>query len=92
MTTIKLISSDNVEYIVKKEVAILSKTLNALINTNPNFIENTAKSLSLPIKSKYLARIIEFLEFKFMDKNVDDFEIRDDETVDLLDAAAYLRM
>ncbi|KAF5140760.1 skp1 component [Vairimorpha ceranae] len=92
METIKLLSSDGIEFTIKRKIALYSKTLNLLINTNPNYIEHVAEAIVLPINSKYLARIIEFLEFKASNKNVDDFEIKDDETVDLLDAAAYLRI
>ncbi|WUR04987.1 elongin-C (ELOC) [Vairimorpha necatrix] len=89
---VKLISSDGQEFTIKKEIAVFSKTLNMLFNSSSNYIESEAEAICLPIHSKCMRRIVEFLEYKASDKNVDEFVITDEETVDLLDAAAYLRI
>ncbi|KAF9764243.1 Elongin-C [Nosema granulosis] len=92
---VTLVSSDGIQYKVYKHLAIQSKTLNTFLNSNPCFIEHRTQHVMLPIKGVYLKRIIEYLEYKYFAKNTksfDEFEIGDDETVDLLDAAAYLRL
>ncbi|EOB12220.1 SKP1 component [Nosema bombycis CQ1] len=92
---VKLISSDGIYFEIDKHLAIQSKTLNLFFNTHPAFIEQGNQSVMLPIKSKYLRRVIEYLEYKITSqdkKSFEEFKVSDEETVDLLDAAAYLRL
>lgn len=77
---------------VKKELALYSKTIKTFIDSNTNFEEYQTNVLQLPIKGDILARVVDFLIYKSKNKNVDEFEIDDDETADLLDAAAYLQI
>lgn len=92
---IKLISSDNVEFLVDTEIAFLSRTLKTFFDEKYQFKETTARSVALPIRAKALRRIIEFMEHKHMSANnltVGDFKIHDEETMELLDVASYLRI
>lgn len=77
---------------VKKELALYSKTIKTFIDSNINYEEYQADVLYLPIKGKILVRVVDFLIYKSKNKNVDEFEIYDDETAELLDAAAYLQI
>lgn len=92
---VTLISSDGINYQVEKYLAVQSKTLNTFFNSNPSYIEQETQHVMLPIKGVFLKRIIEYLEYKYYAKDTksfEEFEIGDEETVDLLDAAAYLRL
>ncbi len=92
---VKIISSDNMEFIIDANVAFLSETLEMFFNPISPFKEARLKMVRIPMNSKVLIRIIEFMEYKFKSLNdsaLTEFKISDEETSDLLDAAAYLRV
>lgn len=92
---VRLISNDGIEYVISIEIAFLSQTLKTFFDTNYPFKEAQTRTVVLPIKSKFLKRIIEFMEYKHMSQNsivIPDFKIADDETMELLDVASYLRI
>ncbi|KAI5149523.1 elongin-C [Enteropsectra breve] len=90
-----LISSDNTSFIVDREIAILSKTINIFLNQEFPFNETVTRTINLPFPSNLLKRIIEFMEYKYasiISQNNEEFVISDEETTDLLDVASYLRI
>lgn len=94
---VKLISSDNFYYEIPEEVAIQSKVLKTLLNTNYPFVEGTERTFSLPITALRLERVIEYLRYKEKYSNVEnedipDFPITSDEALDLLEISAYLKI
>lgn len=92
---VKLISSDNIEFIIDMEIASLSNTLKIFFDREYPFIESQTRMVTLPIRSQLLNRIIEFMEYKHKYGNghsIVEFKISDDETMELLDVASYLRI
>ncbi|KAK1348554.1 hypothetical protein CWI38_0186p0050 [Hamiltosporidium tvaerminnensis] len=93
---VKLISYDGIEYIVPEEIATQSSTLKSFLDEENPFIESHEKTVVLPIKSNILKRVIDYLKYKYEYKDTEgtipDFEIKDDETLELLDVSSYLRI
>lgn len=92
---VRLISSDSHEYLVDTEIAFLSRTLKTFFDKKYRFKETQTRTVVLPIKSKILKRIIEFMEHKHISADnmaVGEFKICDEETMELLDVASYLRI
>lgn len=92
---VKLVSSDGQEYLVDTEIAFLSRTLETFFDRRYRFKEAETRTVVLPIKSKILKRIIEFMEHKHRSADntaVGEFRICDEETMELLDVASYLRI
>jgi hypothetical protein len=93
---VKLISSDGKEFLVKEELAVQSETLKSFLNRDYPFLESRHRSIILPIKSNMMKRVIEYLEYKktFSDAQsvIPDFNVLDEETQELLDISAYLKI
>lgn len=92
---VKITSSDNIEFLVDYHIAMQSKTLALFLDTDQSFVENGKRAVQLPINSKYVKRIIEFMIYKYENQNnlaVAEFQISDDETMDLLEIASYLKI
>lgn len=92
---VKLVSSDNAEFFLDYAVAIQSQTLRSFFSRPSMFTESLSREVALPVKALYLRRVVEFLEFRrSSDPNKDpgEFRIEDDETLELLDIAAYLKI
>lgn len=92
---VRLISSDNAEYVIDEEIAFLSHTLRTFFDAEFPFKETQTRTVVLPIRSKLLRRIIEFMEYKHTCINgggFNEFKISDEETMELLDVASYLRI
>ncbi|ELA42188.1 uncharacterized protein VICG_00831 [Vittaforma corneae ATCC 50505] len=91
---VKLISSDSVEFVVETELVKHSRTLAVFLDDRYPFIQSQTKEVRLPIRSKHLKRILEFMHFihKRKSGNNMEFKINDEETMDLLEIASYLRI
>lgn len=92
---VKLVSSDNVEFIVDSNIALQSETLALFLDPGLSFARDEKTTISLPITSKYLGRIVEFMAFKHSNGNScseNEFKISDEETMDLLEIASYLKI
>jgi hypothetical protein len=102
-TKVKLISSDNVENIVDYKIAIQSNTLALFLSPeindkysissgvyNLNYLSDTDE-IRLPIKNKYLKRILDFMQYKQSFSSM-EFQIKDEETLELLEIASYLKI
>lgn len=92
---VTLKSSDNQEFCIDLDIALQSNTLRAFFDDEFPFRESETRKVSLPIHSRLLKRIIEFMEYKHNNVNngiLSEFKIADDETMELLDVASYLRI
>ncbi|KAI4292936.1 elongin-C [Pancytospora philotis] len=92
---VRIVSSDNVEFVISTEIAFLSRTLHTFFDRECPFKETASRTVTLPIRAKALQRIIEFMEHKHKSANnlaVGEFKIHDEETMELLDVASYLRI
>lgn len=93
--TVTLISSDNREFTVSEEVANESETLRMFFDRNKPFVEAAERRARLPIRAALLRRAIEYMEYKHKNekrRGMQEFIISDEETLDLLDVSAYLRL
>ncbi|KAH9411554.1 hypothetical protein HK407_04g06560 [Ordospora pajunii] len=92
---VKLISSDGKEFFLDHEVAIQSQILKVFFGRPSMFKESVSRTISLPIKARYLKKAVDFLEHKHsLDpaKDHEEFKIDDTEALDILDIAAYLKI
>lgn len=95
---IKIVSSDKKEFLIDYDIAIQSKTLALFANSNESLESDhisDVKTIQLPINSKYVKRIIEFMIYKFENQHslmISEFKISDEETMDLLEIASYLKI
>ena len=92
---VRLISSDQVEFGLELEIAELSHTLKTFLDPRYPFKESSTREVSLPVRAAVLRRIIEFMRYKHAvmhNVEVDEFVVADEETMDLLDVASYLRI
>lgn len=92
---VRLISSEGTEFLIDLDLARHSKTIGVFLDPKNHFIQGLTREIRLPIKTKYLKRILEFMKFtnnqsacfeKF------EFKILEDETNELLEIASYLRI
>ncbi|KAI5170461.1 elongin-C [Pancytospora epiphaga] len=92
---VRLISADNHEFVLDSNIAFLSRTLKTFFDTSYCFKETQTRTVVLPIQSKLLIRIIEFMKHKHRNTDnlpIGEFKICDEETMELLDVASYLRI
>ncbi|KAM0680022.1 hypothetical protein GINT2_001709 [Glugoides intestinalis] len=92
---IKLYSSDGVEFTIDFELAKHSKTLELFLDSRFPFIQNQTREIRLPIHSTHLKRILEFMQYthrKTGGKMETEFKVNDEETMELLEVASYLRI
>jgi len=92
---ITLVSYDDVEYSLELRIANLSYTLRIFLDPSCLFNESISRRIKLPIRSSILKRLVDFMEYKSKatdNKQISEFQINDEETLDLLDAASYLRI
>ncbi|GCF00500.1 elongin C [Zygosaccharomyces mellis] len=95
--TVTLVSSDNMEYSISKEVAMVSPTLRVMLE-GP-FKEKSGR-VELPgIEGNVLAKVVDYLQYnlqyKFANKDQEDipeFEIPTEMALELLLAADYLNV
>lgn len=93
--TVKLISCDGVDFTVDLELAMHSKTLALFLDGRFPFIQSQTREVKLPIKSKHLRRVLEFMQYTHRpkeEKRAGEFKISDEETMELLEVASYLRI
>lgn len=92
---VKLVSSDNVEFVVDSHIALQSETLALFLDPTLSLKKGENATINLPITSKYLGRIVEFMMFKYNNEGhctENEFKIADEETIDLLEIASYLKI
>ncbi|AHL30094.1 Skp1-like protein [Encephalitozoon intestinalis ATCC 50506] len=92
---VKVISSDNKVFVLDYDVSIQSQTLRTFFSRPEMFLESISREVKLPVKSRHLKRIVEFLEFKYLsdsDKEPKEFKVSDSEALELLDIAVYLKI
>ena len=92
---VKIFSVENFEFLVDWELAVHSSTLEVFLNPENNFIQSKTKEIKLPITTKYLKRILDFMKFttgRCVGEEKSEFVIGEDETNELLEMAAYLRI
>ena len=92
---IALISSNGERVSVPYTVLCESPTLQAMVD-NPSFIEHSTSTICLPVTTMAIKRVVEYLYYKkdYLSKKgeVPDFAISDEETLDLLEVASFLRI
>lgn len=92
---VKLLSCDGEEFFLDYEVAVQSQVLRSFFNRPTMFEESVSREITLPVKALHLRRVVEFLKFKCLsdaNKDSEEFRVEDDETLELLDIAAYLKI
>lgn len=92
---VKLVSSEGTEFFIDLELAKHSKTIGIFLDENNQFVQSQTMEIKLPIKTKYLKRILEFMKFSSNQINSAEkfeFKILEDETNELLEIASYLRI
>lgn len=93
---VTLRSCNGTEFLVKEEVAKLSEVLGTLLNRESPFEEAISRSVTLPIKAIALKRAIEYLEYKHKylgcEGPIPDFEVSEEESLDLLSVSFYLKI
>ncbi|KAL6120719.1 hypothetical protein NUSPORA_02504 [Nucleospora cyclopteri] len=97
---IVIISADNLSFKVQKEIALQSATIKTFLNYSHE--KNEIERINLPIESKLLKRCIEFMEYKSRNKDgstinsnlegKEEFNVSEEETIELLDVATYLQL
>jgi hypothetical protein len=88
-------SSDSIVFVIDYSIAIQSKTLALFLSNENSSLDTSNKFMKLPINSKRLNRIIDFMNLKFSNTQAApllEFKITDEETMDLLEIASYLRI
>lgn len=89
-------SCSNAEFIVKEEVANLSEILATLLDRDGPFEEAISRKITLPIKTAALKRAVEYLEYKHkylgFEGPIPDFEVAEEESLDLLSVSFYLKI
>ncbi|KAI5160820.1 hypothetical protein NEAUS03_1357 [Nematocida ausubeli] len=92
---IRLICSTQQEVQIPYSILCESNLLRALVDDKA-FIESKNNSILLPVTHSSLKRIIEYLYYKqnytINRMEIDDFKIEDNETLDLLEVSAFLRL
>jgi len=99
---VKIISSDDVEMEILYEIAVQSKILELFLNPELNNSRNKMYNydceempVKLPINSKFLKRTIEYLNYKYKclyEDAAEEFIVLEEETMDLLEIASYLKI
>lgn len=92
---VKLVSSENVEFLIDLDLAKHSKTIGIFLDQRNHFIQSQTKVIKLPIKTKYLKRILEFMKYSNSQARcteVFEFNVLEEETNELLEIASYLRI
>lgn len=91
---VKLVSSDGHEFLIETYIAEQSETLALFLNLNKMYVSTKPNTVRLPINSMNLKRIIDFMCHKFGSSktNILEFKISDDESLDLLEIASYLKI
>ena len=83
--SIKIISSDGVNFIVEERVAEISETIKLFMSSRNEIV--------LPIKARYLRKCFEFMKKKVTsDPDVFMYYVDEDDVIQMLDVAAYLRI
>ena len=77
------------EFIISEECACVSRTLRILLKSPDKYTESHNKMIELPFSSKTISRIIEYLELR-LQNNEKNFELTDEESLDLLEISNYL--
>lgn len=95
MNMVRIMSSDSITFVMSYDIAIQSKTLEIFLGDMVNGNRQDTNILHLPIHSKRLNRIIDFMNLKYSNSSTKpllDFKIADEETMDLLEIASYLKI
>ncbi|CDK26689.1 unnamed protein product [Kuraishia capsulata CBS 1993] len=91
---VTLISSDGLQYVVKREAALVSGTLRGMLNVDSSFQEAETNRIKLhEIDSVLLEKVVEYLYYNLKYKNEVDtpeFEIPTEMSLELLVAADFL--
>lgn len=90
---VTLISCDLNKFVIEYDLAVVSKTLRMFLDSTMPFKEAKSRIVTLPIKSQYLRRIIEFMKYKYKNSEcllVSEFKITESESLELLNVAAYM--
>ncbi|CAF0790551.1 unnamed protein product [Adineta ricciae] len=92
---VKLISSDDHEFYVKRDLALTSQTIKAMLSGPGQYAENETNVIHFrSISSQVLARICSYFAYKARYSNstieIPDFIIAPDEALELLMAANFL--
>ena len=62
---VKLISSDNLEFIIERKAALGSGTIKNMLSSPGNFIESIQNEIKFPdIRGEILEKICKYLEYK----------------------------
>lgn len=96
MEEVSIVSSEGDVRTIKREVAIISPTLKRMLQSS--FVESDGKITLREFDTKVLEKVIEYLEYVYEYKDVDEnedipeFEVSPDISLDLLLAADYLNI
>lgn len=93
---VKLVSSDGFEYIILRELAMISPTLSSMLDENFEFQESKLNRIVLQeIDSFLLEKVVDYLYYnrKYSDQDdVPDFDIPTEMALELLVAADFLNI
>ncbi|EIJ87297.1 elongin-C [Nematocida parisii] len=93
--SIRLVCNTDQEVYVRYAILCESTMLRKMVD-NPAFIECENNTIKLPINYRCLQRIVEYLHYKYNYRQnrmeVQDFKIEDQESLDLLEVSAFLRL
>ena len=91
---VKLVSSDDKQFFMNKDVAVQSKHLATQLNSS--FKEGQTHEVKLDLPSNTLETVVKYLHYRIInaDLEIDDraqFELDPDEALNVLNAAIYLQ-
>ncbi|KAG5519215.1 hypothetical protein PMAC_002303 [Pneumocystis sp. 'macacae'] len=93
---LKLISSDNFVFLIKKSQACVSGTIRQMLDESNNFLENKNNEINFKtINAKFLDIVCQYLYFHEKYKNADfipEFPIEPDMAIELLMISDFLEV
>lgn len=93
---VTLISSTGGRVIVPYSVIKESEVLRTVVDGGYNYLESIHSTITLPITYECMKRVIEYLNYKkeytLRKGEVPDFTITENENLDLLEVASFLKL
>ena len=93
---VTLRSYEGREFVIDEELAKFSSVLSVLLDRNSPFEESLTRIVELPIKSSVLERVVSYLKYRQKYSRLNgpapDFEISEEESLDLLSVSFYLKI
>lgn len=94
--TVTLRSCEGMEFAISEDVVRFSGILTVLLDRNSPFQEAISRVVDLPIKAAALKRVVAYLEYRHKysksEGPIPDFEVGEEESLDLLSVSFYLKI